>query len=489
MGGTLFAVLEGAVHADPGKPALIHRGEAMSYAVFLQRVRANAARIVRCARREGPVALFLADEPDFLVAFFAAMAAGRPALVLDPMAPRPVLDRLLRRVAPALLVAGKAGVHNLPVFGGDVLSIEARTPLPGALPHGGPEDEFYWGLTSGTTGASKIFARTHRSWLETFRLAEAVFDFSPADRIGIIGSLSHSLFLYGSVHALCRGMTVILSAPFRPLRVARELIEHQASVIYGVPVMFEALLKTGLAGNAHCLRRIFSSGAKLSQELRVDLERAFFGVDIVETYGASELSYVSYASTHAPASPGSVGRLFPQVQIEIRGGNGAKNSAHTPGMIWVKSPMLFSRYVGEAPEPGLAGGWASAGDIGFLDADGFLHLGGRAERTINSMGRKIQPEVIEEALLSREDIQQVCVVALADPKRGQRVAAVIVPAKGCLQRPSALRTYCRETIGESFVPHAFFVARGLPVTRSGKIAVKELCAAIACGDPAYEELE
>ncbi len=465
---TIFTELEAAaarVSAD--KTAVIGRDGALSFGDLVRRVRGVAGAFQ--ALPPGPVALSMTSPRDTLLAFFAAAAVGRPGLVLDPQA---APDRIAQALAQA-----EQAAH---------LTALPAPVKPAALPEVSSEAEFYWGLTSGTTAAPKIFARSHRSWLATFETAEAVFDFTPEDRVALPGDLSHSLFLFGAVHALCRGMTALLCGPFRPARVARELAAHRASVLYAVPAMLDSLMKSReKAWRAH-VRRIFSSGAKLSEEMRADVEAALPGVDLVEGYGSSETSYVSYVSTHAPAPSGSVGRLFPGVEVAIRDAEGQPCAPGESGTVWVRSAMTFARYVG-GPEANAPGGWVTAGDAGVL-ADGFLYLKGRVGRIINVAGVKVHPEAIEQALLAHPDIARAAVIGLDDAKRGQRLAAVVVPRNGRADR-ARLSAHCRAALGARLTPQSFFRADALPQTRSGKVAVDALRQALMRGDPAYEALE
>jgi long-chain acyl-CoA synthetase len=365
---TIFNQLEAVALANEDGPALIGRERALSFGEFLGRVRGVTGAFQ--ALPPGPVALSMTSPRDTLVAFFAAAAVGRPGLVLDPQAPA-------ERIAQALARAETAAHLT-------------ELPPPGELaelPEVSSEAEFYWGLTSGTTAAPKIFARTHRSWLATFEAAEAVFDFAPEDRIALPGELSHSLFLFGAVHALCRGMTAILCGPFRPARLARELAKHRARVLYVVPAMLDSLMKARETEWRESVTRIFSSGAKLSAGMRAGVEAALPGVDLVEGYGSSETSYVSYVSTRAPAPEGSVGRLFPGVEIAIRDAHGRACSQGDSGTVWLRSDMTFSRYVG-GPDAHAPDGWVTAGDAGVF-ADGFLYLKGRVGRIINVAGVKV----------------------------------------------------------------------------------------------------
>jgi long-chain acyl-CoA synthetase len=232
------------------------------------------------------------------------------------------------------------------------------------------------------------------------------------------------------------------------------------------------------------MQMIFSGGAKLSAELRHECKCAWPGVDLVEFYGASETSFVTYHSTSKPANAGSVGRMFPRVEVEIRDDDGKAVAPGEEGAIFVSGPMLFSRYVGDGP----AGEWFSAGDMGHFDADGCLYLTGRASRMIKSKGLKIHPEPIEAALSLLPEIRKVAVVDLPDAVRGAVPVAAIEFADGKFRDRSSLSARCRESLSAQHCPRRYFVTDALPLTGSGKVAVDQIRDALMSGDAAYEEL-
>jgi len=449
-GGTLLARLETAAACAPHKAAVITGQRAVTFAELVaaieKRAMAEAGQTERVAllvREREPVAS--------LTSFFAAMRLRRPALIL-----------------PAGLALPDAALH------------------PSGDAGGSCADEFLWGVTSGTTGEPKLFARAHASWLASFSACESVFPFAPDDVVAAPGALTHTLFLYGAVHALCRGLTLIAPSTYAPQRLAALMRQARASVLYAVPAMLDDLIAVG--GDASALRLVFVGGQKLGEDVRRRAEARWPHADIVEFYGASELSFVSYASTRHPAPPGSVGRPFPGVRIEIRDGRSSPLPPGAAGTVHVASPMLFSRYVHPAAAPLASGECATVGDLGFVDADGVLFLEGRAGRIINSKGRKLSPERIEAALRSHCAVARVAVIALTDAKRGEIAAAVIEPAAAGGLIPSQLRRHCRASLAPWELPRIFIAADAMPMTRSGKIALAELARAVASREPGFRVL-
>jgi long-chain acyl-CoA synthetase len=478
---TMFALFDDAARRNGGAPALLDRGETVSYAAFHDGVLGAARRLQDRLERPGGIAIRTSEPQKLLRMFFACAAIGRPALPLDPALPAKIIEILFTAHPLAALIASAesgtqfAGHPVIEIDGGE----SAAHPAP-ARP-AGHDGEFYWGLTSGTTGSPKLFARIDASWIASFEAAEAVFAFAPGSQILIPGPLHHSLFLYGAVHALCRGHAVLLpGGRFRAQRFADAAT--RASHIYAVPFMLSEMLKAQLA--APRLQMIFSGGSKLPAALREAAERHRPGTDLVEFYGASETSFVSFHSTTRPAADGSVGCIFPGVRVEIRNKAGTVCPAGAEGEIFVASPMLFSRYVGEEP----IGNWFSAGDMGFLDENGCLHLTGRASRLIKSKALKIHPEAIEAALMALPEIRRAAVIDMPDDLRGTIPAATIEFEPDRMLARRALSAHCREQLGPRSCPRRFFVADRLPLTPSGKVAIVEVRDRLLSGRHAYREL-
>lgn len=475
---TIFLALSQEADDHSGRTALIASNSSRTYGTLQNRIRQLAGYLSQYSE-ESPVAVLSTIPGDVLTAFFACAAAGRPALVLDPTLPPPQIQNLIRRFGvPLLAVEEKFAAafvqHPLVILGQPLADISS------ALPTVQSEAEFYWGLTSGSTGEPKLFARSHRSWLESFSASEQLLSFPPHSRILIPGPLSHSLFLYGAVHALCRGHTVIAPGVFRPDRVVAAA--RRATHVFLVPSMLAEMLDCGLTDST--LRMIFCGGAKLPATLRQRCEAALPRVDLVEFYGASETSFIAAASTRGPAPEGSVGRIFPGVSLQIRDQAGKPLLHEAEGDIYVKSSMLFSRYVGGAPQSG----WFTAGDVGFLDSLGNLHLTGRKNRVINSRALKIRPEPIEEALLELPGIVRAAVVDLPDGKRGAIAVAAVEFAPGVSHPRRILSAHCRVKLGARFCPQRYYGAEAMPLTRSGKIAFPMLREALQSGHPSFREL-
>jgi long-chain acyl-CoA synthetase len=479
---TIFTLFEDAVRANGDIAAIVRHSQTISYTRFYERVVCRAGQILEQSGPFGGVAIINRDAVEILEWFFACAAIGRPALPLDPNSPPAFIAGILDRFCFSAVSAGRELPEDL---AGSIAIL--RNGLP-ATSHFEPlnhrfqsNDEFYWGLTSGTTGEPKIFVRAHGSWIASFEAAEAVFSFAPNSKILIPGPLYHSLFLYGAVHALCRGHSLILpESEFRPNRLGRAL--GQATHFYAVPFMLGDIANA--CPEAPKLETIFSGGAKLSDDIRLACETCWPKSNLIEFYGTSETSFISFHSTQRPAIENSVGWPFPNVSVEIRDSDGQTLPDAQAGEIFVSSPMVFSRYLGEKP----AGKSISVGDMGFIGPDGCLHLTGRTSRVIKSRGLKIHPEAIESALLELPDVRRAAVVGLPDPRRGEVAVAAIEFAGGDHLARKALSAHCRERLGAKLSPQRFFVIDGMPLTANGKTAIAVVREDLLSGHGSFREL-
>ena len=419
-----------------------------------------------------------ADPLALLIDFLAVIRTGRCAAVADPDWPTEVHARM------------EAALRDM----GD------QSPAPSPPPT--PETPFYIGFTSGSTGLPKGFRRHHHSWAETFRITLETFGPVAGGRVLAPGRMSHSLFLFGALLGLWSGGGTSLQSRFSAGRTLATLADGSCPVMVSVPSQLLMLLTAARRrriGPIPQLKLLLISGARWAHENTAPLQALFPQARIITFYGASETSYVSWMQATPDAPPQAVGRPFGNVQVHIgpadtlpqASGSGSSmlSSATTtppssppvshtsppasstissapsdvaspltsgdhadpttrpqPGLIWIRSPMLFIDYVNgqDATAARRVGEWLTVRDIGWQDAQGNLYLVGRENRMIVTQARNLFPEEVEARLMANPDIAQAAVLGLPDPQRGQVVHAV-------LMRPSDDGSHAPSMIGSAEV--------------------------------------
>jgi acyl-CoA synthetase (AMP-forming)/AMP-acid ligase II len=378
------------------------------------------------------------------------------------------------------------------------------------------EAAFYVGFTSGTTGTPKGIVRSHLSWVESFAASQQEFGTCAHDRILVPGALTHSLSLYAVLEGLNAGATVYLLPRFSAKGVLRLLATQSITVLTAVPTLLKAIAKLLLNKSIRCsnVRMVIAGGSKLEPSLRSELPLAFPAAEILEYFGALELSFISLASSRERVPLASVGRSFHGVEVSIRKQTEPGAAAIGEiGWIGVKSQLLSLGNLEPEQETNYRKleGWATVGDLGWQDADGYLYVSGREQDMIISGGINVYPMEIETILRHLPEIAEVVVVGIPEPPnlkpsnlrainskatetepsssklsssklphqeishRGQLICAAIQWTGEPLARAELLR-YLRQYLPTTKCPRYFITVDQFPTTPSGKVmrsALKE----------------
>ncbi len=449
----------------PRALALANETQQLTFAALHQRVQAQARRL----DAEGAPATVLlrgdAGSLEGVVAFLGVIASGRCAAMGDADWPAGVAQAVAQRL-PAC---------------------QAATALT-------PRSPFYIGFTSGSTGVPKGFMRHHGSWAESFRVTLQDFGPAAATRVLAPGRMSHSLFLFGALLGLWTGAGAVLQERFSAPGALASLQSGDVPLLVAVPsqlvLMLQYAERRQLAPIAG-VELVLISGARWLRERTPALRKLFPQARIVEFYGASEASYIAWMDADPAAPAQAVGRAFSNVELHIGAHPQAPAlPAGTPGLIWVRSPMLFTDYVNRADATAALreGDWLSVRDMGYLDASGLLHLCGRESRMLVTQGKNLFPEEVEARLLAHPQVAQASLQGLADGLRGTRVHAVL-QWQGDQPPPTAqqLAVWCREALEPFKTPRHWWLCTGdWPLTASGKTDHAAIGRALAGASPLLE---
>jgi len=527
--GPIEALLERAAERWPDQVAIDFYDRCITYREWLALAR-RAAKGFR-ALGVGPgvsVGLHLPNTPHFLIAFFGILLAGGRVVNYSPLyALRELKHQLvdsdtevmvtldLPQLYPQIAALKGEGrlsavvVASLADFlpeaavramvgppaerkpgPGQEIEFKALIDNDGALPppsHGDLAEAIaVLQYTGGTTGEPKgaMLAHANLGAVVAMRDRWDEHTLTPgADSTLVVLPLFH---VYGMsmvmLVALSGGTRMILHLRFDAERVLMDIARKKPTIFSGVPTMYAALLQhpRGREVDLSSLKQCASGGAPLPLEILHGFDR-LTGLQIKEGYGLTEASpIVTMAPLDGSQRPGTVGLPCPGTMVEIvdlESGTRVLPPGEK-GEICVRGPQLTTGYWKrpDATAVAFAGGRFHTGDIGVLDADGFLTLVDRMKDMILAGGFNVFPRVIEEAIYEHPAVAEVTVIGVPDSYRGEAAKAFIVLKQDQRLGFDELKTFLRDKLGRHEMPAEIELRESLPKTPIGKLSKKELIA-------------
>ncbi|MFJ7262279.1 class I adenylate-forming enzyme family protein [Streptomyces globosus] len=283
---------------------------------------------------------------------------------------------------------------------------------------------------------------------------------------------------------LANAGTLVLAHRFEPGAVLDAFLEHRPAYTIGPATAFTSLAAHPAATRDHFASfQVVSSGGAPVPPALVERLRARFGIRLRNGYGLTEsTAAVASVPVHldAPVDPASgtlsVGLPGADTAVRILDGRGAEVPLGETGEIAVRGPQLAHGYWGRPEETAEAfpGGELRTGDVGFMDADGWLYVVDRKKDMINASGFKVWPREVEDVLHTHPAVRDAAVVGVPDPYRGETVKAYVSLLPGAAAEPAELSAYCRDRMAAYKYPREVEVLPVLPKTTSGKILRREL---------------
>jgi long-chain acyl-CoA synthetase len=275
------------------------------------------------------------------------------------------------------------------------------------------------------------------------------------------------------------GSKVIYMARFSAVGVLHAIREHKASIMMGVPSMYGAMLRlkdAGPADFAH-MYAIISGAEPLPETIREAFLKRF-GKPIFEGYGLTETSPAVNFNTPSQHRPGSVGRSIPGAQVKITDEQGNAVPTGEIGEVWLKGPMIMKGYWNMPEETAnvlTRDRFFKTGDLGKLDADGYLYITGRKKDMIIVAGEKAFPREIEDVLMRHPTVAEAAVVGKKDASRGEVVVACVTAREGQALKVDELKEHCKQQgLPLWKTPREVHVVEDLPRSPTGKILKREL---------------
>ncbi|WP_315270051.1 class I adenylate-forming enzyme family protein [uncultured Actinomyces sp.] len=418
-----------------------------------------------------------ANSPWHYIAFVAAswlravtvpLSPRMPASALASMCAQGGVSWVFHDEASSLtaLALASAGVHRASFS--DLAAWVARaTPMSTAPARCGTELAAIL-FTSGSTGTPRPVELTHEvMWWGSTNFREG-FDYAPASSVvGVCAPASHIGGFNGtSMDVWTHGGTLVtLGFPgsFDARGVLDAIARYGITMMFAVPAIVRALVEEYEAGGGDLSSwvRPLIGGDAMTADLAEAMRRV--GLSPIHVWGMTETSGAGTVATPQCGAPaGSLGVPFPYVDLVVMASPEREAGVGEMGEIWVRGPGVVT---GEE--------WLHTGDLATTDANGWLHMVGRAHRMINTAGELVAPPSVERALRSLDTVSDALVVGLPDERWGQIVAALIVPSpKGRAQASSMSADALSEALREALAPwekvRRIVVVDKLPTTATGK---------------------
>lgn len=516
---TVGQLLEQIAAQNPHRTALVATGHdgvdvRLTYAELLDEARHVAAGLASLAAPGQFVALWAPNVAEWPIIQYGAAIAGVVLVALNPvLRPAELNYAIGHSRCTVLLHADRSRDYDMAAVAAQLtevfpelqivsLSDRARwraDEVPDSLADRVPVDPasaVMLQYTSGTTGDPKGVLLRHTSLVNVSRLTMHALDI-PLGAVGVnqLPMFHAASCVIGTIGTMCVGGTEVLIEQFVPGPVLEVMRRKHADVLYYVPAVLGALLEAQRTCDlpAPQLTTILGGGANVPSAMIENSEKVF-GSSVYNLFGQTELAPVlslTRPSDSREDQLSTVGRPLPQLDVKITDpATGVVVPVGEPGEICARGFNQFIGYLHDLEATARAvdeEGFVHTGDIGRLDARGFLSVTGRLKELIIRGGENIAPAEIDSALARSDDILAVAVIGLQDERLGEIVVAVISPRTDDLEDlPHRLQAHLRPILSPHKIPGRWFRTAEFPVTATGKIRKFELIEQTRTG--AIEEL-
>lgn len=479
---SVVEVLEHALPSSAGDVLLVDPalGTSTTYDGFARLVEGAAAVLTaRGLPRRSRVAVLARNGLEAAVAIWACARADLVHVGIPVDSPPARTAALLELTGASLLLVQPELVSSLPATGvpvADAAEVLLGAEVPWRSGQPLPDQDTTYSLipTSGTTGHPKAVQVTGRMSGHAAAFYVRTLGLDRADRTAI-----HLPFAWVSGHitqlapAMLSGGSAVTMAAFTAPKLTAVVAEYGVTWLDVVPSIWEMLLRTEtfslpeLSG----LRLAVFGGAPAPPGTLDRVRERMPQMRLLDVYALSETCapVTCLGDVEARRRPGSVGRPAPYCDLRVVDPAGQDVPRGEVGELWVRSPAVTPGYWGGATTPVDSEGWLHTGDLGRMDDEGYLYVGGRAVDLIIRGGVNIYPAEVERALLGTGLLADAAAVGIPSAVTGHNVGAAVVALPGAAPEVHVLQAAVREALGAHAVPRPLRVVDDLPRNRNGKV--------------------
>lgn len=479
----------------PDATALVYGGRNISYGELHERTNMLAAWLSREGIGPGDIVAVLAkNSPAFIEFIHALSHIGAVSLPLNFRLSAEEIAYITGHAGSKMVICDeellvltselKSRVVALsPAMQDDTRVLSATCGLARVAEHAcTPDTLFRLMYTSGTTDRPKGVMHTYGNvyWKHADHII--ALGLSAGDRLGIVGPLYHvGAFDLPGMAVLWAGGTIVLLRDFDAAETLRTIERERISGIWLAPVMTNAILALDDAADydVSSLKWCIGGGERTPESRIREFVETFPNARYIDAYGMTET--VSGDSFMEPGYEiekiGSTGRATMHVDIEIRDDDGRSLPAGEEGEICMRGEKVTRGYWRDEERTAAAfwpGGWLRSGDVGYLDADGFLFLTDRKKDMIISGGENIASSEVERVLYEMPEILEAAVIGRPDERWGETPVAVVVVRPGHELDLARVQAHCRQTLAGFKVPKDLVLSDALPRNPSGKVLKRDL---------------
>ena len=462
-------------------PAIVDVARTITYAELAELITGTAGHLAATGVKPGDmIGIALGDNSEHIIALLATAWLGAVILPMD-VRWTPEEKRRLAGHFGARLVLVPDG--DQPIGGIRTLALDSAwrrgvETSCGTVPSVRKREQpLLLSLSSGTTGTPKGPLATHGHTLSRLQIYSVSLTFNDADRFIAATPLYFGGARYQTLTYLFMGATVVIfPPPYQPEELARAINEQNITSLFLVPTLLRRLLDLPKAALPLFpnVRLLLSSGAALYPDERRQIMREL-SPNFFNFYSSSEGGGISILRPEHPDEASmSVGTVVFGAEVEVVDGEHRPVEPGTIGMLRYRGGSVAEGYYRNPEESAAAfrNGWYYPGDLGKFDANGFLHLTGRAKDMIIRGGINIYPAEIEQILVTHSAVAEAAVVAWPSQDRGEEIAAFVVCRNSVSERE--LISHCRTSLAPYKIPKGVFFRDALPKSGLGKVLKGEL---------------